>query len=103
MRLQGDIPIIGDNGTQVAFENCAPFTKCIKNIDRTTMDDAEDLDLVMLMDNLLQYSSNYSDTGSLWFYSKDEATDFNVNIANNVAFKSFMYKATSVGCSIHTK
>ena len=56
------------------------------------------------MDNLLQYSSNYSDTtGSLWFHSKDEATDFNVNIANNVVFKSFMYKATLVGCSIHTK
>ena len=50
------------------------------------------------MDNLLQYSSNYSSTtGSLWFYSKDEATNFNANVANNTTFKSFMYKATLVG------
>ena len=30
----------------------------------------------MSMYSLLEYSSNYSDTtGSLWFYSKDEAAD----------------------------
>ena len=43
------------------------------------------------MNNLIEYSSNYSvTTGSLWFYSKDEATDFNNDILN---FKSFKYKA----------
>ena len=43
------------------------------------------------MYNLTEYSSNYSkSTGSLWFYSKDEATDFNANIANTDDFK---YKA----------
>ena len=37
--------------------------------------------------------SNYSEiTGSLWFYSKDEATNFNVDIDNNNC-KSFEYKA----------
>ena len=36
------------------------------------------------MYNLVEYSSDYSDTtGSLWFYSKDEATNFNTNIAND--------------------
>ena len=51
------------------FKNCAPFTKCITTIDVTTIDDAKDLDLVMPMYNLLEYSSNYSETtGSLWFY-----------------------------------
>ena len=51
---------------------------------------AEDLDLVMLMYNMLECSSNYFDkTGSLWFYSHDEATDFNVHIANNANFTSF--------------
>ena len=78
--------------TQVAFKNCAPFIKCITTIDETTIDDAEDLDLVMPMYNLIEYSSNYSETtGSLWFYSKDEATNFNADIANN-NFKSFEYK-----------
>ena len=58
----------------VAFKNCAPFTKCITKIDGTTIDDAEDLDFVMSMYNLIEYSSNYSETtGSLWFCSKDEA------------------------------
>ena len=37
-----------------------------------------------MMYRLLEYSSNYSDmTGSLWFCSKDEATDFNANIGEN--------------------
>ena len=44
--------------------------------------------------NLLEYSSNYfENTSSLWFYSKDEATDFDTDIANTINFKSFMYKA----------
>ena len=39
--------------------------------------------------NLIEYSSNYSETtGSLWFYSKDEANNFNANIANDDDFKS---------------
>ena len=42
--------------------------------DETTTDDAEDLGLVMLMYNMIEYSSNYSDTTvGLWFYSKDKA------------------------------
>ena len=45
------------------------------------------------MYNLLEYSSNYFDTtGSLWFYSKDEAA----NIVNTVNFKPFMYKTKLV-------
>ena len=43
---------------------------------------------------MLEYSSNYSDTtGSLWFYSRDEATNFDADVANSDAFKSFKYKA----------
>ena len=46
------------------------------------------------MCNLIEYSSNYSETtGKLWFYPKDETTDFNAHIANTNNFKSFMYKA----------
>ena len=42
------------------------------------------------MYNLLEYSLNYSGkTGTLWFYSKDEATNFNNDIDN---FKPFKYK-----------
>ena len=46
------------------------------------------------MYNLIEYGSHYSETtGSLWFYSKDEGIDFNVDIANTNDFKSFKYKA----------
>ena len=57
----GDISAIGDNGVQVAFENCT-LIKRIRKTDGTTKDDAEDLDLFMLMYNLIECSSNYSET-----------------------------------------
>ena len=41
--------------TQVAFKNCVPFTNCITKIDGTTIDDAEDLDQVMPMYNVIEY------------------------------------------------
>ena len=53
-----------------------------------TIDNAEDLDLVLAMYNLIEYSSNYSETaGRLWFFSKD------ADIENTDDFKSFKYKA----------
>ena len=67
-------------------------------VNETTIGDAKDLDLVMPMYNLIEYSSNYSETtGSLWFYSKDEATNFNADIVNDDKFKSFKYKAKLLG------
>ena len=48
----------------------------------------------MPMYNLLEYSSNYSDmVGSLWFYFKDEVTNFDNDIAVDDNFKSFKYKS----------
>ena len=45
------------------------------------------------MYNLIEYSSNFSETtGSLWFYPKSEATNFNAYVANN-NFISFEDKA----------
>ena len=53
------------------------------------------------MYNLIGYSSNYSETtGSLWFYSKDETTNFNADIANDNNFKSFEYKAKLLGNTV---
>ena len=92
--MRGDITVITAPKLQVAFKNCASFITCITKIDGTTIDDAEDLDLVMPMYNLTEYISNYCETtGSLSFYSKDEASNFNDNIANTDIFKSFKYKA----------
>ena len=55
-----DITIIGHQVTQVAFKNCVLFINSITKIDGTTINDAENLDLVMPMYNLIEYSPNYS-------------------------------------------
>ena len=47
---------------EVAFKNNAPFRSCISKINNTLIDNVEDLDIVMLMYNLLEYSQNYSMT-----------------------------------------
>ena len=50
----------------VTFKNCATFTKCISRINNTDVDNAHDIDIVMPMYNLIEYSDNYSKTsGSL--------------------------------------
>ena len=54
------------------LKNCAPFTNCISKINNTQIDNAEYIDIVMPMYNLIEYSDNYSKTsGSLWQYCKD--------------------------------
>ena len=70
----------------VAFKNCAPFTNCISEINNTQVDNAKDLDIVMPMYNLIQYSDNYAKASeSLWQYYRDEPND---NLANSESFKS---------------
>ena len=60
----------------VTFKNCAPCTKCISRINNTDIDNAQDIDIVMPMYNLIEYSDNYSATsGSLWQYYKDDPND----------------------------
>ena len=56
---------------KVIFKNCAPFTNCISKINNTQIDNAEYIDIVMPMYNLVEYSDSYSKTpGSLWQYHK---------------------------------
>ena len=70
----------------VAFKNCAPFTNWISEINNTQVDNAKDIDIIMPMYNLIEYSDNYAKTtGSLWQYFRDEPND---NLANSESFKS---------------
>ena len=46
----------------VIFKNCVPFTKCISIINNTDIDNAQDIDIVMPMYNLIECSDNYSKT-----------------------------------------
>ena len=49
----------GNNSIQVVFKNCAPFTNCISKINNTQIDNAEDINVVIPMYNLIEYSNNY--------------------------------------------
>ena len=56
---------------KVIFKNDAPFSNCINKINNTQKDNAEYIDIVMPMYNLIEYNDNYSKTsGSLWQYCK---------------------------------
>ena len=67
---------------KVIFKHCVPFTSCISKINNTQIDDAEYIDIVMSMYNLIEYSYNCSKTpGSLWQYCKEIAS---VNNADNI-------------------
>ena len=46
----------------VAFKNCAPFTICISEINNTQIDICKDIDIIMPMYNLIEYSDNYAKT-----------------------------------------
>ena len=53
--------------TNVTFKNCAPFTRCVTHINDEYVETAENLDIIMPMYNLLEYSDNYNDSsGNLY-------------------------------------
>ena len=96
--VTGDITATGgDANTKVAFKNCAPFTKCVTHINDEHVDNADNLDIVMPMYNLIEYSDNYSDTsGSLWHFKRDEQNMNNGNPVNvtTADSSSFKYKSS---------
>ena len=108
--VKGDITLTKTNGRGIidirnrflAFKNNAPFTNCISKINNVLIDNAEDLDVVMPMYNLIEYSKNYrKTTGSLWNYCRDELSN-DVNGNNNlnknvINSKSFKYKTSITG------
>ena len=114
--VEEDITLTKTNGREIivirkrflAFKNNAPFTNCISKINNVLIDNAEDLDTVMPMYNLLEYSKNYrKTTGSLWNYYRNEPNNPRLNdddpptinyyvkpITNSESFK---YKSSITG------
>ena len=87
---------------EVIFKNCAPFTNCISEINNTQIDNAKDIDIIMPMYNLIEYSNNYAKTtGSLWQYCKDiparNNNDEIVIFRGNNTTDSFNFKAKVTG------
>ena len=85
--------------TRLALKNCAPFTKCNLEINDEHIDTAENLDMVMPMYNLIEYSDNYQDSSAtLYQYKRDEPQEAN-NILDLTAdiSSSFKYKIKLLG------
>ena len=87
-----------NNNTRLALKNCAPFTKCNLEINNEHVDTAENLDIVMPMYNLIEYSDNYQDSSAtIDQYKRDEPPD---NIDDNLATNTssyFKYKVDLLG------
>ena len=87
------------NATRLALKNCAPFTKCNLEINDEHVDTVENLDIVMPMYNLIEYSDNYQDSSAtLYQYKQDEPPDDDAVAeltANNSS--SFKYKIKLLG------
>ena len=87
-----------NNNTRLALKNCAPFTKCNLEINNEHVDTAENLDIVMLMYNLIEYSDNYQDSSAtIDQYKRNEPPD---NIDDNLATNTssyFKYKVDLLG------
>ena len=91
--MKRNITLEGDNtankrNKNLTLKNNAPFISCISKINGIKIDNAEDLDVIMAMYNLLECSKNYrKTTGSLWNYYRDQPSD---PLSTNS--KSFKYK-----------
>ena len=105
--IDGKIRVAGNalKGRQnrpVILKNNAPFISCITRINGELIEDADDLDVVMPMYNLLEYSKSYRKTiGSLYNYYRDELdddADLNNHPNNNVvSSNAFQYKNKLLG------
>ena len=102
--VKGKITVTNPNNNaydkKLALKNNAPFLSCISKINNTLIDNAEDLDIVIPLYNLLEYSKNYrKTTGSLWNYYRDDPNsgaveNINYSIKNS---ESFDYKTSITG------
>ena len=102
--VKGKITVTNSNNNaydkKLALKNNAPFTSCISKINNTLIDNAEELDTVMPMYELLEYSKKYRKTiGFLFNYYRDEPNsesegNINYSIKNS---QSFDYKISIIG------
>ena len=109
MWVKGKITVTNPNDNanfnkELTLKNNAPFISCISKINGELVENAEDLDIVMPMYNLLEYSKSYEKTsGSLFNYYRDEPKEHTIGAGNNTinisirSSKSFDYKTEITG------
>ena len=89
---------------KIIFKTCALFTNCISKINNTQVDNAEYIDIVIPMYNLIEYSDNYSKTSrSLRQYCKEIPAENNagniIDFTATNATDSFKFKTKITGQS----
>ena len=63
------------------------------------MDNAKDVDVVMLMYNVIQSSDNYSTTsGRLWQYYREEISLIDSGILDNFVFRKVILRSSIIFC-----
>ena len=88
---------------KLSFKNNALFISCTSKINNTLIDSTEDLDIIIPMYNLLEYSKKYLKTiGSFWNYYRDKPNSGVGSADNNINYsikywKSFDYKTSITG------
>ena len=87
--VKGKITVTNPNDNanfnkELTLKNNAPFISCISKINGELVENAEDLDIVIPMYNLLEYCKNYEKTsGSLFNYYRDEPSETTIGAGNN--------------------
>ena len=97
--LTGDITARVDNAvTNIGFKNLALFTRCVTYMNNEHIDTTENFGIIMPINNLNEYSENYSNTsGSLWQFKRDKSSTNNAGNPDNVSTdnsSSFKYKSS---------
>ena len=88
--VAGNITVNADN-TCLTLKNFALST-CKTDINDVFIDEADHIYITMLMYNLIEYSDNYSDTGNLWQFKRDEVPENNYDLTTTKS-RSFKYQA----------
>ena len=96
--VTGDITVVGgDANTKVAFKNYHPFTNSEIHLNDEHVEESDNLDIIMNMYNLIEYSDSYSDsTASLCHFKRQEPLESNADLTVNNS-SSFKYKSVLLG------
>ena len=85
---------------KVAFKNCHPFVQSVIHLNDERVENSGNLDMIMNMYNLIEYSDNYSDStaSSYQFKRQEQSYDANGNVVGiNNNSSSFEYKSNLLG------
>ena len=98
--MTGNITVAGgNNDTKAAFKNCHPCIRSEIHLNDEHIETADDLDLIMNMYNLIEYSDNYSDsTASSYHFKRQEPGSNNADLTTDNS-SSFKYKSSLLGNS----